>query len=139
MFIGKRAIFSVLLNIIKDAKPKEDYLSFSLIEPHDDQELVDFYEMYNLRRREKRLKVKVLVNRKVKPIYEKNYTKELLRKANVHYTSFHFPQGIIIFRNILMFINWENKPSAVKITNSEMAKQFKEFFLEFYNKEKNVY
>ena len=114
-------------------------MSFSLIEPHDDKEVVDFYQIYNLRRRDKKIKVKVLVNNKVKPIYEKNYTKELLKKANVRYTSFHFPQGIIIFRNNVTFVHWGENPFAVRITNKEMAEQFKEFFLEFYNKEKDAY
>src|SRR3989338_9114748 len=139
MFLGKKAMFSALLNLIKDGKPNEDYLSFSLIEPHDDKEVVDFYQIYNLRRRDKKIKVKVLVNNKVKPIYEKNYTKELLKKANVRYTSFHFPQGIIIFRNNVTFVHWGENPFAVRITNKEMAEQFKEFFLEFYNKEKDAY
>ncbi|MBS3080553.1 hypothetical protein J4221_03715 [Candidatus Pacearchaeota archaeon] len=125
--------------LIKDGNPNEDYLSFSLIEPHDDKEVVDFYQIYNLRRRDKKIKVKVLVNNKVKPIYEKNYTKELLKKANVRYTSFHFPQGIIIFRNNVTFVHWGENPFAVRITNKEMAEQFKEFFLEFYNKEKDAY
>jgi sugar-specific transcriptional regulator TrmB len=139
MFLGKKAMFSLLLNMIADAKPNEEYLSFSLIEPHDDEELVDFYQTYNLRRREKKLEVKVLVNEKVKPIYEKNYSKELLKKAHVRYTSFHFPQGIIIFRQTVTFVHWGENSFAVKIENKEMARQFKEFFLEFYNKEKNAY
>ncbi|MBI2106057.1 hypothetical protein HYT56_04440 [Candidatus Woesearchaeota archaeon] len=139
MFLGKKAMFSALLNVIKDGKPKEDYLSFSLIEPHDDKDIVNFYQVYNLRRRDKRLNVKVLVNEKVKPIYEKNYTKKLLKKANVRYTNFHFPQGIVIFKNTVIFVHWKENPFAVKITNQEMAQQFKEFFLEFYNKEKDAY
>ncbi len=139
MFLGKKAMFSALLNVIKDGKPKEDYLSFSLIEPHDDKEIVDFYQMYNSRRRDKNLKVKVLVNEKVKPIYEKNYTKELLKKANVRYTNFHFPQGIVIFRDMVILVHWGENSFAVKIINQEMAQQFKEFFLEFYNKERDAY
>jgi len=139
MFIGKKAVFSALLSLIKEGKSGEDYFSFSLIEPHDDDEIIEFYQTYNLRRRDKKLAVKVLVNKKVKSIYEKNYTKELLKKAHVRYTDFHFPQGIIIFRNIVLFLNWSDNPSAIKITNTLMAKQFKEFFLEFYNKERDAY
>lgn len=139
MFLGKKAIFSALLRIIQDARPNEDYFSFSLIEPHDDKAIVDFYQTYNLRRRDKKLKVKVLVNTKVRPIYERNYSKELLKKANVRYTSFHFPQGVVIFRDMVVFVHWGNKPFAVRITNEEMAEQFKEFFLEFYNKERDSY
>ncbi len=139
MFLGKRAIFSMLDNLIKDSQPEEDFLSFSLIEAHGDEEIIRFYKHYNLRRREKKLNVKVLVNKKVKKIYEKNYSKELLRKANVHYTSFNFPQGIIIHRAHVVFLNWSENPTAVKITNTQMAQQFTQFFLQFYNKEKDAY
>lgn len=139
MFLGKRAMFSALLGIIAEGKAKEEYLSFSLIEPHDDEEIVQFYHSYNLRRREKKLNVKVLVNTQVKPIYEKNYPIDLLKKANVRYTSFHFPQGVIIFRDRVVFVHWGENPFAVKIVNGEMASQFREFFLEFYEKEKNAY
>jgi len=65
-------------------------------------------------------------------IYEKNYTRELLKKASVRYTNFHFPQGIIIFRDNVTFVHWGENPFAVRIVNKEMARQFKEFFLEFY-------
>lgn len=139
MFLGKRAMFSALLNIIKDASANERYLSFSLVEPHDDEEIVSFYQTYNLRRQDKKLDVKVLVNNKVRPLYEKNYSKALLKKANVRYTNFHFPQGIIIFRDSVTFVHWGINPFAVRITSKEMAQQFAEFFLEFYQQEKNAY
>ncbi len=139
MFEGKRAIFTLLNDLIRDAEKNEDYFSFSLVEPHKDKEIIDFYQTYNLRRREKNLKVKVLVNNRVKSIYEKNYPIELLKKANVRYSDFHFPQGIIIFRNQLILLDWQDNPHAVKITNQKTASQFKEFFLEAYNKEKDAY
>src|SRR3989344_4466183 len=80
MFSGKRAIFSMLDNLIKDSRKGDEFLSFSLIEAHGDQDIIRFYKHYNLRRREKELNVKVLVNKKVKKIYEKNYAKDLLKR-----------------------------------------------------------
>ena len=139
MLLGKRAIFTMLNGIIKDSKKGEEYLSFSLIDAHDDSEIIRFYTHYNLRRREKGLKVKVLVNKKVKKIYEKNYTKELLKKAGVRYTSFTFPQGIVIHKNNVVFLTWSENTMAIKVTNSQMAEQFRSFFLGFYNAEKNAY
>ncbi len=139
MLIGKRAIFSMLDNLIKDSKANEEFLSFSLIEAHYDEDIIRFYKHYNLRRREKKLNVKVLVNKKVKKIYENKYTGELLKDANVRYTAFTFPQGIVIYKNYVVFLNWSENPMAVKITNDQMAKQFKQFFLLFYNQEKNAY
>ncbi len=139
MLLGKRAIFSMLDNLIKDAKAGEEFLSFSLIEAHDDQDIIKFYKHYNIQRQEKKLDVKVLVNKKVKKRYEQNYSKELLKKASIHYSTFSFPQGIIIYQESIIFVNWSESPMAVKITSSEMAKQFKRFFLQFYNKEKDAY
>lgn len=139
LFLGKKALFRMLISLIAHSKQGDNYLSFSLIEAHDDEDIIRFYKNYNLRRREKKLSVKVLVNKKVKTIYEQHYTKELLRKANVKYTTFTFPQGIIIHNNQLIFINWSETPAAVKITNKQMYQQFKTFFLEFYNREQFAY
>ncbi len=139
MFVGNTAIFSMLNSLIANGKKGEQYLSFSLIEPHDKPEVVLFYKNFNLRRREKKLAVKVLVNKSVKKIYEAHYTKSLLKKANVRYTSFTFPQGLIIFRDYVIFLNWSQQPMAVRVQNKIMAKQYNEFFMNFYNKEKDAY
>jgi len=139
MFVGNSAIFSMLNSLISDGKRGEPYLSFSLIEPHDHPDVVLFYKNFNLRRREKKLSVKVLVNKSVKRIYEAHYTKSLLKKANVRYTSFTFPQGLIIFRNYVIFLNWSKQPMAVRVQSKLMAEQYSDFFMEFYNKEKDAY
>ena len=139
MFVGNSAIFSMLNSLIANGTKGEPYLSFSLIEPHDQPDVVLFYKNFNLRRREKKLSVKVLVNKAVQKIYEAHYTRILLKKANVRYTSFTFPQGLIIFRDYVIFINWSQQPMAVRVQSKLMAKQYSDFFMEFYDKEKDAY
>jgi sugar-specific transcriptional regulator TrmB len=139
MFVGKQAVFRALLSILNGLEKGDEYLSFSLIQPHDDEDIIRFYQQYNNKRREQGLNVKVLVHKSVKPIYEKHYTKLLLKKAGVRYTSFKHPQGLVITKNNVSFINWEDNPTAVKIENKKMAQQYKEFFDGFYNKEKDAY
>lgn len=139
MFFGKRAIFTMLNSLIADGTAGEEYYSFSLGQEHEDKEIIGFYTTHNIRRRSLSLKVRVLSNVKVKKIYERNYSKKVLQDANIRYTRFSFPQGIIIFRNVVIFLNWKTEPTAVRITNKTMASQFKEFFMEFYNKEKPTY
>ncbi len=139
MFLGKKALFGLLNGIIENGKAGELYCSFSLIEPHDDPEIVMFYKQYNIRRREKKLDVKVMAHKKVKEIYERHYTIELLRKAKVRYSDFMFPQGLITFQDQVVLISWQEMPVAIKITNKMLAKQYTEFFMNFYNKEKNAY
>lgn len=139
MFLGKKAIFSMLNTLVELGKQGDEYFSFSLIDDHDSDDVVRFYKQFNVRRREKKLDVKVLANKRVKSLYEKHYTKELLSKAFVRYTSFNFPQGLIIFLNKVIFLNWGIQPTAIVVTNDQMAQQYRKFFLEFYESESDAY
>jgi hypothetical protein len=49
------------------------------------------------------------------------------------------PQGLIVFHNSVIFLNWEQEPFAVRVTSALMASQYRAFFLGFYNKEKDAY
>jgi hypothetical protein len=139
IFLGKKAIFSMLNNLIANGEKGEEYLSFTLVEPHMEEDVIRFYLQYNLRRNELKLDVKVLGNRKVKKIFDEHYTKNLIKKAHVRYSSFNLPQGLIIFQNKVVFLNWQDEPFAVKITNTLMSKQYRDFFLEIYEKAKTAY
>lgn len=139
MFLGKKAIFSMMNNLIANSKKGSEYLSFTLVEPHMEEDVVRFYLQYNLRRNELGLDVKVLGNTKVKKIFDLHYSKKLIRKAHVRYSSFNLPQGLIIFDNKVIFLNWQEEPFAVKITNKLMARQYRDFFLEIYEKAKPAY
>ena len=139
MFLGKKAVFSLLNTLVESGKKGDEYCSFSLIDVHDSEDVVRFYKQFNLRRREKYLDVKVLANERVKELYEKHYSLDLLMKANVRYSSFNFPQGLIIFLNRVIFLNWGEQPMAIMVTSDKMAEQYRTFFLDFYNKEVDAY
>ena len=136
LLLGKKAIFNLLLGIVNQSTPKDEYLSFSLSAEHEDSEVIEFYEILNARRQKKKLSTKVLANIETKAIFERHYSKDLLKKAKVKYTSFNFPQGIVIWRNKVILLNWQNNPSAVVITSSATAIQFKKFFENLYRSEK---
>ncbi len=139
MFVGKRAMFSAMTGLISDAKKGEEYLSLSMIEPHQDKEVFDFFRKFYWIRHEKGLLVKIMANKRAKPLWDKQYTSEQLRFLHTRYTDFEFPQGVIIFRDTILLTQWGEQPSAVKIKNEKMANNFKKFFYEFYKKEKNAY
>jgi len=134
MFIGARALMSMLEGLIKDARPGEDYLSFSLGEHHKDPAIARFYTHYQLRRKEKKLNLKVLANWSAKSPLEKIYPKRPLKEINIRYSKIQLPQGLIIFRDQVVFLSWGDNPFAVKVTSKEMARQYHQFFMSVYEK-----
>jgi len=134
LYEGKKAVFKTIYNLVEKAKKGDEYLSFSVGFEHDDPEIVDFYTNLTWRRQEKGLKIKVLTNKKIKPIYEKRYSKKVLITINNRYTSFNFPQGIIIVGDKIINLSWIPKATAIIIASKNLAEQYKKFFYEVYDK-----
>ena len=130
LYEGKKAIFSLLYGLVAKAKKGEEYLSFTPGEEHDDPEVTLFYTNFTLKRKEKGLKIRVLANEKIRPIYEKRYAKEVLTAINNRFTSFNFPQGVVVFQDKLIILNWKERPTAIVITSKTIANQYKTFFYE---------
>jgi len=139
MYLGKRGVFSSYLGLVEESKPGGELLSFSLIESHEDEEIHDFHKKFYLVRVEKKLITKIMANKKAQSLWEKQYSRQQLRFLHARYTNFEFPQGIVIFQNKVLLVQFGENPSSVKITSNEMAENFRKFFYSFYNKEKEVY
>jgi sugar-specific transcriptional regulator TrmB len=125
IYEGKKAVFSLFLDLIRDAKPKELYLSFSINEENKDESANLFFRNLTLRRKEKKLDVRLLKNIK----YHK---KEKHTKLALRYTDFNLPQGITIFKSSVVILSWDKIPLAVKIESEIISKQFRGFFLELW-------
>jgi sugar-specific transcriptional regulator TrmB len=139
MFLGLRGVFSAILSLIENGSHGDELLSFSVIEPHEVQEIYDFYRKYYLVRKEKGIITKIMGNNRARITWEKQYTVEQLKFLHARYTDIEFPQGVIIFQDKLLLIQYGKAPSAVKIINKEMTENFRKFFYSVYNKEKDFY
>jgi sugar-specific transcriptional regulator TrmB len=129
IFEGKKAIFNLLRNLISDAKPREPYFAFTHGEEHREKTVRLFYKNFIKRRMEKKLDLRLLINRKNKPIFTKHYTQKEFKDSRVRFTAFNFPQGITIFRNMIIIVTWKGNPTAIKIESRQISQEFKEFFL----------
>src|SRR3989344_5653292 len=119
MFEGQKALFSLFTDMIKDAKAKEQYLVFSINEENKDDAANLFFRNLAVRRKEKRMEVRLLKNIK----YYKN---EKHTKLKLKYTEFNLPQGITIFRNIVVILSWVESPIAIKIESETISNQLRE-------------
>jgi len=125
IFEGQKAVFSLLTNLIENAKQKELYLTFSINEENKNEQANLFFRNITLRRKDKGLDVRVLKNLK-------SYKKEKHTKLKMKYTDFILPQGITIFRNCVVLLSWVDHPVAIKIESDIYANQLRDFFLDLW-------
>src|SRR3989338_1787524 len=77
IFEGQKALFSLFLDLIQDAKPKELYLIFSINEENKNEQANLFFRNLTLRRKAKKLDVRLLRN--IKYFKKEKHTKLKLR------------------------------------------------------------
>ena len=123
MFEGQKALFSLFTDLINDAKAREQYLIFSINEENKNDAANLFFKNLAVRRKEKNLDVRLLKN-------IKHYTKEKHTKLKLRYTEFNLPQGITIFRNMVVILSWVESPIAIKIESETISDQLRDFFLD---------
>ena len=123
MFEGQKALFSLFTHLINDAKTNEKYLIFSINEENKNDSANLFFKNLAVRRKDKKLDVRLLKNMK-------HYKKENHTKLKLKYTDFNLPQGITIFRNIVVIVSWVESPIAIKIESETISNQLREFFLD---------
>ncbi|MGV8087207.1 MAG: TrmB family transcriptional regulator [Candidatus Woesearchaeota archaeon] len=131
MFTGQKALFSLFTELISDAKFKEEYLIFSIDEENKSDQITLFFRNLTIRRSEKKLDVKILKNIKY-------YKKEKHTKLKLKYTKFNLPQGITIFRDVVVLVTFDNSncPLAIKITSDTFSSQLRVFFNELWSEAK---
>ena len=61
----------------------------------------------------------------------------ILKKV-VKFTDFNFPEGITLFRDHVVIINWIETPTAIHIQSKRMAEQYKKFFEDLWKKTNSV-
>jgi sugar-specific transcriptional regulator TrmB len=125
LFEGQKAIFSLFTDLIKDAKAGEQYLIFSINEENKNDAANLFFKNLAVRRKEKKLDARLLRNMKY-------YKKEKHTKLKLRYTDFNLPQGMTIFRDVVIIISWIESPIAIKIESETISNQMREFFIDLW-------
>lgn len=120
MYEGQKAIFGLFTSLIGDARPKEQYLVFSINEENKSDAVNLFFRNLSVRRKDKGLDTMILKNIRYR---------EKVGHSSLRFTGFDLPQGITVFRDIAVMLSWGEKPIAVRIESAVIAGQFRDFFL----------
>lgn len=130
VYEGAKAVFGMLVDWIKDAKPKEEYLFFAVAEATFSQEVKNFFERYDVWRVEKKIDVKGIASKDMHTIFDHRIKKGYLK---VRYVDYPALKGIMIFRNMVATTVWRDGDfSAVLVTSKNVADTYREFFYDVW-------
>jgi len=137
LYEGMQAVSKLIHRLVEEAHEGDEYLSFSLAEEHSDPEVVRFFTNLAWRRKEKGLKIRVIINDRIKEIMQRSYPKEVLKAVNIKTTKFNYPQGIVIIgKENLITLNWGERPTAVLMKSKQVVENYRKFFYELFDNAK---
>jgi len=138
IFEGVKAIRGMLLGLVQDSKKGEDWYGFSTGETSINPEIEDIYEWWGARKILAKLHDHLLISSENKDIFERSLSKEAKRKLQSHlrYSKVLFPGDVAIFRDYVIIFNWGETPTAILIQNTNLAKQYRDFFLGLWKQAK---
>ncbi len=139
LFEGIKSIFAFLTDLIDASKKGETYYSFSFGKEHENEQVEIFYKKIGIKRQEKGLSIRILANKEAEDAFKKAYADRIASlKKIVRITDFNFPQGIIVFRDNIIILNWEETPTAIHIQNKKLSDQYTKFFEDLWKQAKQM-
>ena len=130
VYEGSRAVLGMLLGWIKDAKAGEDYLFFSVAMERYDTEIQRFFERYDMKRAERKLRVRGIAHERQRGIFAHRVAERLLA---MRYVKHPILNGVSVFRGMVATIVWdEGEFSAVLVRSSAVASAYRAFFEEVW-------
>jgi sugar-specific transcriptional regulator TrmB len=142
LFDGIRAIRSVLQGLVQDIKKGENWYGFSTGETSTNKEIEDFYEWWGALKINVGLKDHLIISKSNKKEFEASLSNEakitLKKNKSLKFSEVSFPGDTAIFRDCVMIFNWDEIPTVTLITNENLAKQYKDFFLGVWKRAKLI-
>lgn len=126
IYEGTAGVMTMLKELIENTKPKDVYYFFAINVSGLNEEIQNFFERYDLKRKEKRLIVKGVARKELKPFFEKR------KYLNVKYTNFPIPSNISICNDKMVLVSWGDKPSGILIKSKQIIDSEKAFFEELW-------
>ena len=128
IFEGTKGIMTMLNLLINDVKKGEEYLFFPVNLKDMNEEIQNFFQMYDAKRKEAGLIIKGLASKELKPLFAK---RKILK---MHYVDFPIPSNISICNDKVAFFSWGEKPVGYLIKSKQIAEMYSEFFHKIWKK-----
>ncbi|MBU2561630.1 MAG: hypothetical protein KKD17_04985 [Nanoarchaeota archaeon] len=123
---GVKAAFNNILNTIPQG---QEYYVFTLGEELGREDLRRFFRDYHKKRIEKKIKVNLIANEKIREIFSKYHK---YKGMIIRYSKQNLPTGIFIYEDCVMTVVWQGEPTAFVIKSKNNADRYRDFFKEIW-------
>jgi len=135
VYEGYKGIKSLYNSLLDGLDAKSYYYVFAFRTEYNISPLSSrFLRDIHIRLNEKKVDDKILGHTSVKSKIIKNYGD--INRIKLRFTKYNFPSGLVIVNDRIINLTWGDRPTAVEIISSQIAKQYKEFFLEMWKQAK---
>ena len=132
MYVGWKGIQTAFNSVFEILPKNGEYLAFALGANKNEPESVKiFFKNYQLKRIEMNYKVKLIVNKSDKNVFETRFKN--VKNWQIKYVNDFAPQGIGIYGNTVLIASFEKVPIAVMISSKQVANTFRFMFNSIWN------
>lgn len=130
IYDGTKGVMSMLNELIEKTKPRDIYYFYAVDVSGANKEIQRFFERYDAKRKEKKLIVKGIARKELKPLFEKR------KYLQMRYVDFPIPTNKSICNDQMALIDWGEKPKGVLIHSKQIVESEKKFFNELWKEGK---
>lgn len=126
IYEGTSGITTMLNELIEDSKPNNNYYFFAVDVSGLNKEIQNFFERYDAKRKAKKLIVKGLARKELKPLFVKR------KYLKIRYVEFPIPSNISICGDKMALITWGEKPIGMLVKSKQLIQSQINFFNELW-------
>lgn len=131
---GYKAFKALYNRLIGEFKPKDYYWAFAFKNDYYNPALTNFLRNVHYRMAEKKIDDRLIGHISMKKAILKTHGDN--KNYKIRFTDTLTPVGVAIINGKVINLLWGERPTAIEITSEQIHKQYKEFFLELWEKSK---
>ena len=132
MYIGWKGIQTAFNSIFEILPKNSEYLAFALGANKNEPDSVKiFFKNFHLKRIEMKYKVKLIVNKSDKNVFETRFKN--VKNWQIKYVNNFAPRGIGVYGDTVLIASFERTPIAVMISSKQVANTFRFMFNSIWN------
>ncbi len=130
-FKSMKALFS---RIAESLSKNDHYWAFAFRDGYDNSAITQMLVKFHEKLREKKIDDRIIchfsLNKKIREAFKRN------THVKIRSTKNEIPLGTIIIENKVISLIYGERPTAVEVTSDQLYNQYKNFFLDIWNKSK---
>jgi len=133
VYIGWKGIYNAFNHILEVLPKGSEYIGFAAgFDQQYTKESRQFFREFQKKRVNKRYKIKLIANESTRIQTEKYEYYKKFGKPEYRFVDGFAPVGVIIFRENVLNVAFENNPIAVIITSKQISDTYRKFFNEMW-------